>query len=109
MTTEKPIEEILEWQEENNQISFIDFELFKKIFGVKIIGLTLKCPKCSNKWGLSIWDEKSISNVSQDKLLCYECKRKDQNNKLAGQQETLPILGNIERTMTNENEKRERI
>lgn len=58
----------------DNAVS-VDFDLFYKHFGVKIIGLTLKCEECGNKWGLSIWEEKKISDVKLDKLICYECER----------------------------------
>ena len=60
-------------------ISPVNFEVFHQYFGVNIIGLTLKCGKCGNKWGLSVWTEKVLSDIRQDKLVCYECeKRKNQ-------------------------------
>lgn len=65
--------------EPEKSVSPVNFEVFYKYFGVNIIGLTLKCEKCGNKWGLSVWDEKVLSDIRQDKLVCYECeKRKNQ-------------------------------
>ena len=65
-----------------NDASPVNFELFNRQFGVNIIGLTLKCPKCGNKWGLSVWDEKILSDIRQDKLICYECEKKESNKQM---------------------------
>lgn len=54
----------------------IDFELFLQRYGINVIGLTLKCSVCGNKWGLSVWEEKDISEIKEDKLKCYHCDKK---------------------------------
>lgn len=61
-----------EWKKET-----LDFEEFKRVYEVAVIGLTLKCSKCGNKWGISIWDEKTLSEVKTDKLACRECSKKE--------------------------------
>jgi hypothetical protein len=69
----------------------IDFDLFHKTFGVRIIGLTFRCTKCERRWGISVWDEKTVQEINEDKLVCNRCKRTNQHQESAGTQETLPI------------------
>ena len=53
--------------------TFVDFELFQKVFGIKIVSIGLECPKCKRIWGFKVYDEKNISEVKQGKLLCFYC------------------------------------
>lgn len=69
-------QKIMDILKEAGQVSFIDFELFKKIFGVKIASIGLICPECGNIWGFKVFDEKSIADVKQSKLVCFACASK---------------------------------
>lgn len=67
---------------EASSTSFIDFELFQKIFGVKIASIGLICPDCGNIWGFKVFDEKSIADVKQSKLICFACASKKKSEDL---------------------------
>jgi hypothetical protein len=53
--------------------TFIDFELFQKVFGIKIVSIGLECPKCKRIWGFKVYGEKNITEVKQGKLVCFYC------------------------------------
>jgi predicted RNA-binding Zn-ribbon protein involved in translation (DUF1610 family) len=55
------------------QISFIDFQMFEKIFGIKITSMSFTCPKCGSTWGTKIYAEKAIQDLPQNKFICYHC------------------------------------
>jgi hypothetical protein len=59
--------------ETTEQNTFLDFELFQKVFGIKIVSIGLECPSCKRIWGFKVTDEKNIAEVKQGKLVCYHC------------------------------------
>jgi predicted RNA-binding Zn-ribbon protein involved in translation (DUF1610 family) len=61
---------------ETEKAVVFDFELFEKVFGMKINNVGLTCPKCGNSFGFRIHKERSISEVNPIKLTCYNCKNK---------------------------------
>lgn len=65
--------------DEEKQVSFMDFELFKKIFGVRIVSIGLECPNCKSIWGFKIYDEKNITQIRSNKMVCYRCANKKVN------------------------------
>jgi predicted RNA-binding Zn-ribbon protein involved in translation (DUF1610 family) len=56
------------------QISFVDFQMFEAIFGIKITSIGFTCPKCGSTWGTRVADEKTIQDMKQNKFICYKCK-----------------------------------
>lgn len=59
--------------EEKERSTFVDFELFQKVFGIKIVSIGLECPKCKRIWGFKVYGEKNITEVKQGKLICFYC------------------------------------
>jgi hypothetical protein len=63
----------METEVNTDQNTFLDFELFQKVFGIKIVSVGLECPSCKRIWGFKVLDEKTIAEVKQGKLVCYHC------------------------------------
>ncbi len=82
MAIEKAVEEI-----EIKQPSFLDFEVFQKVFGVKIASIGLECPTCKNFWGFKVYDEKTIADIKQSKLICFNCANNVKNKETEQQPE----------------------
>lgn len=62
-----------EIENEKESSTFVDFELFQKVFGIKIVSIGLECPKCHRIWGFKVYGEKNITEVKQGKLICFYC------------------------------------
>ena len=62
---------------------FMNFQVFQKIFGVKVVSIGLECPVCKRIWGFKVKDERTIEDVRQHNMICFYCESLKENDKLS--------------------------